>query len=153
MPNIIVVDYTLHEVMEKEKKKSFPIIGVFFLFCFLLVFFFPCAQWNVADYFNQNKDKLHCNNGDDINKLRVTRNASGDVMTDDNSVEQEIPTYEQQELIYPDFPGVTMLAEMSEFDKLWMCLFTKLGKYSACISYVYEVCSKSSGTLNIQTAC
>lgn len=35
----------------------------------------------------------------------------------------------QQELLYPDFPGVVTLAEISEFDKLWMCLFTKLGEY------------------------
>lgn len=75
---------------------------------------------------------MHCNNNaDDINKLRGTQNVSGD--TDSNVVEPEILSSDSQELIYPDFPGVTMLAEMSEFDKLWMCLFTKLGKYHLCI--------------------
>lgn len=88
-------------------------------------------QWNVADYFNQNKDKLLCNNNsNDSNKLRGVRNSTGEVTSDENvdlSVEG-ITLTDPQELVYPDFPGVATLAEMSEFDKLWMCLFTKLGK-------------------------
>lgn len=88
-------------------------------------------QWNVADYFNQNKDKLLCkNNVSDINyKQRGSRVGNTEV-TDDDIVEAVagISSSDQQELVYPDFPGVTTLAEMSEFDKLWMCLFTKLGK-------------------------
>lgn len=83
-------------------------------------------KWNVADYFNQNKDKLLCNNNDGDN---IDVSVAGITLTD------------PQELLYPDFPGVTTLAEMSEFDKLWMCLFTKLGKYNNyIIKYYYLGC-------------
>lgn len=88
-----------------------------------------CAQWNVADYFKDNKDKLLCNNsGGDSSKQR---GVSGEVLTDSGSTIDSTMSgvTDQQELVYPDFPGVTTLAEMSEFDKLWMCLFTKLGEY------------------------
>lgn len=78
-------------------------------------------QWNVADYFNQNKDKLLCNNNGSDN---IDVSVAGITLTD------------PQELLYPDFPGVTTLAEMSEFDKLWMCLFTKLGEYNI---YIYTI--------------
>uniref|UniRef100_A0A2S2R545 Protein MON2 n=1 Tax=Sipha flava TaxID=143950 RepID=A0A2S2R545_9HEMI len=87
-------------------------------------------MWNVADYFNQNKDKLLCNNSGDNNKQKETRNTSGEETTESNT-ELSVSTItltDTQELLYPDFPGVVTLAEMSEFDKLWMCLFTKLGE-------------------------
>lgn len=93
---------------------------------------FHVFQWNVADYFNQNKDKLLCNNSGDNNKQKGTQSTSGEETTESNvelSV-SEITLNDPQELLYPDFPGVTTLAEMSEFDKLWMCLFTKLGQYT-----------------------
>jgi len=86
-----------------------------------------CAQWNVADYFKDNKDKLLCNNsGSDISKQRE---AGSETLTDSGKTIDSITLgiTNSQELVYPDFPGVTTLAEMSEFDKLWMCLFTKLG--------------------------
>ncbi|KAL4105342.1 hypothetical protein QTP88_020585 [Uroleucon formosanum] len=85
-------------------------------------------MWNVADYFKDNKDKLLCNNsGGDSSKQR---GVSGEVLTDSGSTIDSTMSgvTDQQELVYPDFPGVTTLAEMSEFDKLWMCLFTKLGE-------------------------
>jgi len=91
---------------------------------------FMCSQWNVADYFKDNKDKLLCNNsGGDSSKQR---GASGEAVTDSgNTIDSTISgNTDPQELVYPDFPGVTTLAEMSEFDKLWMCLFTKLGEYT-----------------------
>jgi hypothetical protein len=94
-------------------------------------------QWNVADYFNQNKDKLLCNNSGDNNKQKETRNTSGEETTESNT-ELSVSTItltDTQELLYPDFPGVVTLAEMSEFDKLWMCLFTKLGLYTYYIQY------------------
>lgn len=72
-------------------------------------------KWNVADYFNQNKDKLVSNNSGSDN---IDVSVAGITLTD------------PQELLYPDFPGVITLAEMSEFDKLWMCLFTKLGRFT-----------------------
>lgn len=72
-------------------------------------------KWNVADYFNQNKDKLVSNNNGTDN---IDISVAGITLT------------EPHELLYPDFPGVITLAEMSEFDKLWMCLFTKLGQYT-----------------------
>lgn len=89
-------------------------------------------QWNVADYFNQNKDKLLCNNSSDNNKQKETRSTNGEETTESNVElsESEKTLTDAQELLYPDFPGVITLAEMSEFDKLWMCLFTKLGKYT-----------------------
>jgi len=87
----------------------------------------------VADYFNQNKEKLLCNNNivENMNKQSEIQNANNEVIINDTTT--KIPVTENafkkpQELLYPDFPGVTMLAEMTEFDKLWMCLFTKLGK-------------------------
>lgn len=101
-----------------------------------------CAQWNVADYFKDNKDKLLCNNsGGDSSKQR---GASREALADSsNTIDSTISgTTDPQELVYPDFPGVTTLAEMSEFDKLWMCLFTKLGEY-ANIKY-YNFCNKMS---------
>lgn len=85
-------------------------------------------MWNVADYFKDNKDKLLCNNsGGDSSKQR---GASREALADSsNTIDSTISgTTDPQELVYPDFPGVTTLAEMSEFDKLWMCLFTKLGE-------------------------
>ncbi|XP_001947417.2 protein MON2 homolog isoform X1 [Acyrthosiphon pisum] len=85
-------------------------------------------MWNVADYFKDNKDKLLCNNsaGDSSKQ----RGASGEAVTDSgNTIDSTMSGItDPQELVYPDFPGVTTLAEMSEFDKLWMCLFTKLGE-------------------------
>lgn len=91
-------------------------------------------QWNVADYFNQNKEKLLCNNGSEGIKQRETCSNTGEVLTDGSSSIEAAVTglslTDQQELLYPDFPGVISLAEMSEFDKLWMCLFTKLGEYT-----------------------
>lgn len=80
------------------------------------------TQWNVADYFNQNKEKLLCNkqaqsSGEETN---------GNEVTSIDNHEQEQEQSNSQEILYPDFPGVTT-SEMSEFDKLWMCLFTKLG--------------------------
>lgn len=90
----------------------------------------------MADYFNQNKDKLLCkSNVNDINnKQRGSRVGTTEV-SDDNIVETVagVSSTDHQELVYPDFPGVTTLAEMSEFDKLWMCLFTKLGLYKTMI--------------------
>lgn len=98
-----------------------------------VLFLFMHLQWNVADYFNQNKEKLLCNNGSDGSKQRGARSNIGEIPADgNNSVETAVTGFsltDQQELLYPDFPGVTTLAEMSEFDKLWMCLFTKLGKF------------------------
>lgn len=88
-------------------------------------------QWNVADYFKDNKDKLLCNNSGGDNNMK--RGASGEALTDGNTLDATmsgITLNDPQELVYPDFPGVTTLAEMSEFDKLWMCLFTKLGEYT-----------------------
>lgn len=84
-------------------------------------------QWNVADYFNQNRDKLLCNSNSDLNKQNVGQSAHDEVTSDNNPSKG---TTDHQELVYPDFPGVITLAEMSEFDKLWMCLFTKLGEYN-----------------------
>jgi hypothetical protein len=89
------------------------------------------TQWNVADYFKDNKDKLLCNNSGGDNNMK--RGASGEALTDSNTLDATmsgITLNDPQELVYPDFPGVTTLAEMSEFDKLWMCLFTKLGEYT-----------------------
>ncbi|XP_060847861.1 protein MON2 homolog isoform X2 [Rhopalosiphum padi] len=86
-------------------------------------------MWNVADYFKDNKDKLLCNNSGGDNNMK--RGASGEALTDGNTLDATmsgITLNDPQELVYPDFPGVTTLAEMSEFDKLWMCLFTKLGE-------------------------
>ncbi|XP_025191118.1 protein MON2 homolog isoform X2 [Melanaphis sacchari] len=86
-------------------------------------------MWNVADYFKDNKDKLLCNNSGGDNNMK--QGASGEALTDGNTLDATmsgITLNDPQELVYPDFPGVTTLAEMSEFDKLWMCLFTKLGE-------------------------
>jgi len=85
-------------------------------------------QWNVADYFNQNRDKLFSNSNSDTNRRNVVQNTYDEVTSDNNSP-KETTCIDEQELVYPDFPGVITLAEMSEFDKLWMCLFTKLGEY------------------------
>lgn len=88
----------------------------------------------MADYFNQNKEKLLCNNNiiENMNRQSETQNSNSEVIVvNDNSAKMPVTenTFKKpQELLYPDFPGVTILAEMSEFDKLWMCLFTKLGK-------------------------
>lgn len=88
----------------------------------------------MADYFNQNKEKLLCNNNivENTNKQSEIQNANSEVIVVNDNTTKILVTEnafkKPQELLYPDFPGVTMLAEMSEFDKLWMCLFTKLGK-------------------------
>lgn len=91
-------------------------------------------QWNVADYFNQNKDKLCHNSSIDTNKQKnEAQSTTREIMTDNNTHQKTVlegtKIINSQELVYPDFPGITLLAEMSEFDKLWMCLFTKLGMY------------------------
>lgn len=85
-------------------------------------------QWNVADYFNQNRDKLFSNSNSDATRQSVVQSTQDEV-TSDSNYPKETTSIDQQELVYPDFPGVITLAEMSEFDKLWMCLFTKLGEY------------------------
>lgn len=56
-------------------------------------------------------------------------NINNDDKIDKLNQNTKIEGVNQQELVYPDFPGVTTLVEMSEFDKLLMCLFTKLGKF------------------------
>lgn len=88
----------------------------------------------MADYFNQNKDKLCHNSSIDASKQKnEAQSAIREVTTDNNitpkTVLEGTKVINSQELVYPDFPGITLLAEMSEFDKLWMCLFTKLGMY------------------------
>jgi len=107
-----------------------------------------CAQWNVADYFKDNKDKLLCNNSGGDNSKQ--RGASGEAVTDSSStIDSTMPGFtDPQELVYPDFPGVTTLAEMSEFDKLWMCLFTKLGEYTNI--KCYHCCNKLSYIILIE---
>ena len=51
-------------------------------------------QWNISDYFYQNRDVLRLSLNEEKNK------------------------------VFPEFPGVP---NMAAFDKLWMCLYTKLG--------------------------
>lgn len=59
-------------------------------------------QWNISDYFYQNKEKLlQCLQGD----------ASA----------------------FPDFPGTQ---DLPPFDRLWMCLYTKLGNKIYNLSFV-----------------
>ncbi len=55
-------------------------------------------QWNISDYFYQNREILRSS------------------------------LSEEKKKVFPDFPGVP---NMAAFDKLWMCLYTKLGKDSA----------------------
>lgn len=55
-------------------------------------------QWNISDFFNQNQDQLSATvTGDDLHSAAA---------------------------VLPDFPGTL---HMPHFDKLWMCLFARLG--------------------------
>lgn len=82
----------------------------------------------MADYFNQNKDKLLYNKQGQLNGGGEEANGNEITAISIDLREQEQLQSIDKEIVYPDFPGVTT-SEMSEFDKLWMCLFTKLGNF------------------------
>ncbi|XP_063995099.1 protein MON2 homolog [Diachasmimorpha longicaudata] len=72
-------------------------------------------MWNISDYFFQNQEKI-------LNSLKSNES--------------------QVENIFPDFPGTT---NMPSFDKLWMCLYTRLG--DLCVDPRPAVRKSASQTL------
>lgn len=62
-------------------------------------------MWNISDFFNQNQEQLSATAG-------VSTTPTADGSNDATSV------------VLPDFPGTL---NMPHFDRLWMCLFARLG--------------------------
>lgn len=62
----------------------------------LLIWSNGLLQWNISDYFYQNREVL---------RLSLS---------------------EEKKKVFPEFPG---LPNMGASDKLWMCLYAKLGQF------------------------